>query len=218
MATPVCRYFDCSNGITTSPPAFCPVHYATLKNAIDAGKAKALEAFDDRRDNERNRTDEYDTIADILDPIFGALGWVATNKESAVEREVPCTRVDSNGHRKNGSLDYGFYVESPRRLHVIVEAKRADVFMKLRDDNRWQQGRRRREWEEYADDQILDYMRGQPNVPIGLLTNGHEWRIYRNTREGPEFFWGSTISRLSARGQLRRFLSLLAKPKLGTDE
>lgn len=216
MAAPVCRYFDCSNGITTSPPAFCPTHYVGLKNAINDGKAKALEAFDDRRDNDRKRTDEIYTIADILNPIFKALGWVATNRESAVKREVPCTRVDSNGQRKNGVLDYGFYVGSPSRLYVIVEAKRADVFMKLRNDDRWQQGGRRREREEYADDQILDYMRGQPNVPVGLLTNGNEWRIYRNTGQGPEFFWGSTISKLGSRGQLRCFLDLLAKPKLST--
>lgn len=100
------------------------------------------------------RGNEQATKQSLIGPLFTILGYDLTDPREC----VPEYRADFGPGRSNKPIDWAFFLDG--RPCFFVEAK--DVGKKLTG----------------YDEQLADYFAKSPDVKLGILTNGVQWRFY----------------------------------------
>jgi hypothetical protein len=103
---------------------------------------------------EHVRSNEQATKQSLIGPLFSLLGYDLTDPREC----VPEYRADFGPGRSNKPIDWSFHVSG--RPAFFVEAK--EVGKRL----------------GYFDEQLADYFAKVPEVKLGVLTNGVQWRFF----------------------------------------
>jgi hypothetical protein len=121
---------------------------SNLREAIEAYVKRVKELAEHVRGNEQA------TRQSLIDPFFTMLGYDLTDPREC----VPEYKADFGKDRSTKPIDWGF--KQNGSFIFFVEAK--EVGRKLAG----------------FDEQLADYFAKDPNVKLGILTNGAQWRFF----------------------------------------
>ena len=134
--------------LTDAPPPCLLGPMATLRESIEAYVKRVKELAEHVRGNEQA------TKQSLIGPFFTMLGYDLTDPREC----VPEYKVDFGKDRSTKPIDWGF--KHTGAFAFFVEAK--EVGRKLAG----------------FDEQLADYFAKEPNVKLGILTNGAQWRFF----------------------------------------
>lgn len=121
---------------------------SNIRDAIDGYVKRVKELAEHVRGNEQA------TKQSLIGPFFAMLGWDLSDPREC----LPEYKADFGKDRSSKPIDWGFKLNG--NFAFFVEAK--DVGKKLVG----------------YDEQLADYFAKDPNVKLGILTNGAQWRFF----------------------------------------